>query len=601
MFASRPLALLLLCAIACDEDPVRVVPRPPSLGKAQLATVTWEHPLPQGNDLRRLWGFPDGSFYAVGEAGTILRYDGSSFSLADTPTRGDLHGIWAGGPADVFAAGFGGILIHYDGLKWSVIHTPTQSDFYAVWASSPADVFLADGGGSVWNYTNGSWAQYMIAPGKRFRALWGYGHNEVYVAGSNATIYKFDGATWTRILIGTNPNATVEIRDLWGPGPGTFSLVAGSSIAWFDGVSWRAESVIATSVYGQWGFDFDNQVTVSAGLSTHWVDGAQSWYPTPTPEPLFDVWGRATDDYYAVGRFGNVAHFDGNGWAALNSGSFSNLADIVPTPSGFVAVGSQGAVLRRTASTWIEEVVPAGYDLAGVWESVEGLAIAVGRFSPDEVQWRQAILMNTGAGWVDTATPGTAPRLFDVWGSSSDDVFAVGWGGEILHYNGATWSVVSEDAQDVAFLHSVTGTSASSVFAVGRTNDLNGLVMNYDGAVWRSSTIPSTEELYGVYAESMTAAFAVGSLGSIFQYDGTSWKSMPSPTDEALFCVWGFGSSDVYAAGWDGSLIHFDGTSWRRLLISTNRNLRGVVGDIGSGDLLLVGDRGAIINCPSLN
>ncbi len=593
--------LLVLAVLACSEDPVGINPQPPSLGKAQLATITWEHPLPQGNDLRRLWGFPDGAFYAVGEAGTILHYNGSTFSLADSPTRSDLHAIWAGGPDDVFVAGLNGTLLHYDGLEWSAINARTQRDFYAVWASSSADVFLATGDGRVRNYSSGSWTEHVVAPGKRFRALWGYGHNEVYVAGSDATIYRFDGATWTRILIGTNPNATVEIRDLWGPEPGTFSLVAGSSIAWFDGVAWRAESVIATSVYGQWGFDFDNQVTVSAGLSTHWVDGVQSWYPTPTAEPLFDIWGRATDDYYAVGRFGNVAHFDGNGWEALNSGSFSNLADITVTPTGFVAVGSQGSVLRRTATTWIEETVPAGYDLSGIWESVEGSAIAVGRFSPDEVQWRQAILVNTGAGWVDAGTPGTAPRLFDVWGSASDDVFAVGWAGEILHYDGAAWSVVAGLGQDAAFLHSVTGASASSVFSVGRTNDLSGLVAHYDGAVWRSTTIPGAEELYGVYVKSPAAAFAVGSLGSIFRYDGTSWESMQSPTDEALLCVWGSDSGDVYAAGWRGTLIQFDGTCWRELLISTNRNLRGVVGDVDSGDLFLVGDRGAIINCPSLD
>ncbi len=604
MFANRlqvAFSVLCLATIACGDDPVGVIPPPPSPAGARLAHVTWEHPLPQGNDLRRLWGFADGSFYAVGEAGTVVRYDGSTFALADTPTRNDLHAIWASGPSDIFAAGFNGALIHCDGVKWSVVHAPTQSDFYAVWGSSSTDVFVASGDGRVWNYANGSWTQHVVAPGKRFRALWGYGHDEVYVAGSDATIYKFDGATWTRILIGTNPNATVEIRDLWGPAPGSFSLVAGSSIAWFDGVSWRAESVIATSVYGQWGFDFDNQVTVSAGLSTHWVNGVQSWYPTPTSEPLFDIWGRTTDDYYAVGRFGNVAHFDGNAWEPLNSGSSSNLADIAATPTGFIAVGSQGTVLRRIASTWIEDAAPSGYDLSGIWDSGNGLAVAVGRFSPDEVQWRQAILMNTGAGWVDAGTPGTAPRLFDIWGSSSNDVFTVGWGGEILHYDGSIWSVMLEGGQDVAFLYGLAGTSASSVFAVGRTNDLRGLIMNYDGAVWHSSTIPSAEELYGIYAEGPTSAFAVGSLGSIVRYDGTSWRSMQSPTDETLYCVWGVGSSDVYAVGWEGTLIHFDGTSWRELLISTNRNLRGLVGDIASGDLLIAGDRGAIIRCPSID
>lgn len=530
----------------------------------------------------------------------VLHYDGATFSMMDTPTRSDLHGVWADSPTNILAAGFDGALIHGDGVKWTRVQVPTQSDFYAVWASSPTDAFLATSDGSVWNRQNGEWTQYVVAPGRRFRALWGYGHDEVYAAGSNGTLYRFDGATWTRIPIGTNPNATVEIRDLWGPAPGTFSLVAGSSLVWFDGSAWRAESVIATSVYGQWGFDFDNQVTVSAGLSTHWVDGVQSWYDTPTPEPLFDIWGRATNDYYAVGRFGNIGHFDGSGWTSLNSGSFGNLGDIANTPTGFIAVGAQGSILRRDASGWIEDGVSTGYELSGVWQSDAALAVAVGRHSPDGVQWRQAILMNTGAGWVDAGTPGIAPRLFDVWGDASNDAFAVGWGGEILHYNGSTWSIMSAGTDDAAFLHSVTGTSGSSIIAVGRTNDLHGLVARYDGSTWHSSILSATEELYGICTVSPTVAFAVGSLGSIYRFDGTKWQSMHSPTNETLFGVWGFSESNVYAVGWEGTLLQFDGASWRNLLISTNRTLRGIAGDVASDKVFFVGDRGTVITCPAV-
>jgi hypothetical protein len=35
---------------------------------------------------------------------------------------------------------------------------------------------------------------------------------------------------------------------------------------------------------------------------------------------------------------------------------------------------------------------------------------------------------------------GTTEDLYGVWGSSASDVFAVGWNGTILHYDGSTWT-----------------------------------------------------------------------------------------------------------------------------------------------------------------
>ncbi len=55
----------------------------------------------------------------------------------------------------------------------------------------------------------------------------------------------------------------------------------------------------------------------------------------------------------------------------------------------------------------------------------------------------------------------------NVWGDFGADVFAVGDGGTILHYNGSVWSeMTSGTTQD---LEGVWGSSGSDVFAVGGT------------------------------------------------------------------------------------------------------------------------------------
>jgi len=60
-----------------------------------------------------------------------------------------------------------------------------------------------------------------------------------------------------------------------------------------------------------------------------------------------------------------------------------------------------------------------------------------------------------------------------VWGSSGSDVFAVGSGGKILHYNGMTWNEM--DSRTCNDLKSVWGNSGTNVYAVG----LYGTILHY--------------------------------------------------------------------------------------------------------------------------
>ncbi len=66
-----------------------------------------------------------------------------------------------------------------------------------------------------------------------------------------------------------------------------------------------------------------------------------------------------------------------------------------------------------------------------------------------------------------------------VWGSSATDVFAVGLGGRILHYDGNTWS--AQASGRAVWLKGVWGSSATDVFAVGE----DSTILHYDGSDWR--------------------------------------------------------------------------------------------------------------------
>ena len=70
--------------------------------------------------------------------------------------------------------------------------------------------------------------------------------------------------------------------------------------------------------------------------------------------------------------------------------------------------------------------------------------------------------------------------LMDIWGTSSSDVFAVGSGNAIFHYNGQDWTLMNEMTNEIAILNSVWGSSSTNVIAGG----YNGKMMQYDGKVW---------------------------------------------------------------------------------------------------------------------
>jgi hypothetical protein len=153
-----------------------------------------------------------------------------------------------------------------------------------------------------------------------------------------------------------------------------------------------------------------------------------------------------------------------------------------------------------------------------------------------------------------------------VWGADANNVFAcanalcyrstpTGWlamGGEIL---GDSLSRTNS----VLGMH---GSSASDVWAVGG----GGLIGHFDGKQWRRMANPGNAngQLNSVFAISPTDVYAVG-LGTpkILHYDGTSWtKVFDFPTNQSAFQVKALSSNSVWVTGAPGSLVHWDGATW---------------------------------------
>jgi hypothetical protein len=79
----------------------------------------WYSPLPHGNLIRQVWGTENNDIWAVGDAGTILHWDGYQWSQVESKTTNYLLGVWGSSSNDVWAVGVGGTVLHWDGTAWN--------------------------------------------------------------------------------------------------------------------------------------------------------------------------------------------------------------------------------------------------------------------------------------------------------------------------------------------------------------------------------------------------------------------------------------------------------------------------------------------------
>ncbi len=202
------------------------------------------------------------------------------------------------------------------------------------------------------------------------------------------------------------------------------------------------------------------------------------------------------------------------------------------------------------------------------------------------------IMLTDAMSWSREAQSGE-DHLRGVWGSSTADVFAVGWGGTILHYDGSTWSDRSLDTVNPVFLEDLWGSTGKNVFAVGH----KGIIFHYDGSKWQAAESPTDLHLYAIWgpAGAESRIFAAGA-GIILRYDGNSWNKMQiSIENPDIRDIWGENAGNVYAVGTEGLILHYDGQNWRKMECPTANHLYGIWGNSGT-DVFAVGSKGVILH-----
>ena len=174
------------------------------------------------------------------------------------------------------------------------------------------------------------------------------------------------------------------------------------------------------------------------------------------------------------------------------------------------------------------------------------------------------------ADWTSIHTGFASSTINDIWGTSPSNLFVVGDDGYICHWNGETWSD-QPLGMDLNFdLEGVWGSSADDVWAVGDKYS-DPVILHWEGQSWQNVDVTFDEPLQGIWGFAQNDIYAAGSNyrdSVIVHFDGTNWTLQETLQDISVKHLWGADPNYVMAVGDNGESVLWDGSNWNILPVS---------------------------------
>lgn len=284
---------------------------------------------------------------AVGEAGTMVRYDGSPWTPLSSGRTNQLRAVHAVDATHGWAVGLTGTLLMWNGTYWSqVVLTGNPPSFYGVYTVSATDAWAVGTGGAVWRWNGAVWAAQTSGTGATLRAVWAAAANKVYVVGDGGVALLWDGTAFNQVGAGNGINLWAVTgsgpTDVWAAGEngvvlrstgGTFTAVAGGI-----GTTATVGGIFATA---------PNNVWFAADTNMFRYDGAAYTKYTTAATGLRSVSG-AGAELWAVGSAGALVHWNGASWDSIETGTRRDFYSIFLGAQKQWIAGDLGTLLSKS-------------------------------------------------------------------------------------------------------------------------------------------------------------------------------------------------------------------------------------------------------------
>ena len=358
--------------------------------------------------------------------------------------------------------------------------TGTSHDLKGVWLDQLTGAVFAVGSGGIMmkNATppSGSWTPITSGTSNELRCIMGSASNNIFTAGYNGTVLRFDGTAWS-----ASPGTTLNLNAVWADSSTGRAIAVGNSGAALEYSSgaWKCMNMGTSSenFIGVWGSSISNVLAVSGSTAAPiYKFNGTSWSPSgfvAAGLTAYDIWGRSGSEIYVVGYTGTdtqVYVYNGSIWTKVGG-------DIT------------------------------GFNGTGIWGPSSGSDIYICGTSSGT----DRIYKYFGGAWTAVCNDISISPI-DLWGTSSSDIWSVGWAGDAIHGGGSSWGSVTSISS--ANMRGVWGESSGKFFSVGDS----GTIVYYNGSSWSAQSSGVSVDLTGVTGTTSTSVFATGKTGTVLRY-----------------------------------------------------------------------------------
>ena len=511
--------------------------------------------------------------WAIGDAGTIQHFDGSSWTLIASGTASDLFGVSFGPPSSPnsgagFAVGGSGgaaSAFYWGGVSWSPIMTglsgPSAQKLSSVFEIGPTDAWAVDSvSGAFWHWSGsagsgGGWSMLGSASAG-LNSVFMTSPTDGWAVGTGGLIYRFSGGSWVLYTtVGQTLTSVfmVDQNDGWAVGSGGVAYHYSSGM-WTGPISPASTNQNLNSIYMLSGSE--GWAVGASGTVLHYLNGVWTLVQNLTG---------TSQDLNSVSFTGSM------GWAVGNVGTFISLTAPPPTPSGIPSATLKSVFLSSSSDGWIVGCSTGGCG-SGAGESVlihwNGNSFTRGTSSATIADLLSVSMLNPAEGWA-VGGIGTTPV--------------------ILHYTGGSWTQVP--APNIGgVLRAVFMVDSADGWGVGD----NGAILRYTGGSWSMISSPTPHTLRTIFMLDSSDGWAAGDSGTILKYQEGQWINYPSPTGVQLNDIYLTDASHGWAVGVSGTILHFDGSTWLNVADPVTANLNSVT-QVATQQAWAVGDSATIL------
>lgn len=257
---------------------------------------------------------------------------------------------------NAWAVGDGGTIVQWNGNSWTTVTSPTTMNLYSVVFNTATDGWAVGGNGNqgvILRY-NGTWAEWKRISFTGFTDQFDTVNNTLYgvtvdtngmngwIVGAGGVTLNWNGDTWFG-LMGSSANTMRSV-----------AMIHNSPDAWAVG---------------------------DAGTIMHWTGTAWESMTSPTNMPLYTIQMVNANTGFAAGgsnNEGTVIQFSGSTWQPVTSFVFGAGGATVPTVNSTIysmtignatsawACGSNGLVMYWTGTNWECNANIASGNLKGI-------------------------------------------------------------------------------------------------------------------------------------------------------------------------------------------------------------------------------------------